>query len=188
MDFVGQSRLLLSEWRACSSTLNNLPVTSATPVSIPVIRGSAPIPNTTPTAWNIFDYKTVNSPLTPSNSVQLTSIQIIYPPTFNGQVDLEMTFTKSSASSAGGSLMKRKFPLNIIASKTNPAVIGKCFSSGAAVNSEATMCASLGGTYDINTGKCKGLFTIDIQLSPIPDRAHYERLELNNGVLSIIIM
>lgn len=188
LDFVGQSRLLLSEWRACSGTLTNIPLHSSTPVAISVIKGSAPVPNTNPTAWTVFDYKLVGVPISPSNSVQLTSAQILYPPTYNGQVELEMTFTKTFASPLGGAKMVRKFPISVFASTSNPSLIGRCYTSGALVNSEATMCMNLGGHYDLTTQTCKGLFDITIEMSTIPNHDHYERLELNNGILKVIVM
>lgn len=191
VDFVGQTRLVLSQPRACLQTLAGLPVTSATNRSITTIRGTSVVPySSNPVLFNDYIYKTVNSPISLSQNVTLSAVEIKYPPTFNGEVELILKLKRKSQASVGGADLIRTIPLTIIADPAIPSKIGTCFASGAKVANWASMCATLGGEYDPVTKKCKGLFKINFSSQVTPANDHYEKLEYNmiTGEVRIVIL
>jgi Prokaryotic N-terminal methylation motif len=189
VDFVGQVRLVLSQPRACKRTLTmaGAPLQAATHHSIGDIKASTSIPHTNPIAWNDYIFKAVNNPVSPSGNVVLTSMHIKYPPTFNGEVELIMRLERADKASMGGHYFLRSIPITIVADTTVPTLIGNCFASGAKVASWPAMCETLGGKYDPVTKKCSELFKVDYTSDIIPDVDHYERLEMNGGVVKIVV-
>lgn len=190
VDFVGQVRLILSQPRACKQTLLGLPVSSATNRSITTIRGASVVPYSSPVAWNDYVYKSVSNTISASKTVTLTSMEIKYPPTFNGEVELVMKLTRNNQANFGGQDIVRTIPLTIVANETAPTQIGTCFASGAKVASWASMCATLGGEYDPVTKKCRGLFKVNFTSQVTPGTDHQEKLEYNSstGEVRIVIL
>lgn len=190
VDFVGQVRLILSQPRACTQTLIGLPSSSPTNRVITSIRGASVVPYSSPVAWTDYIYKSVNNTISASKNVTLTSMEIKYPPTFNGEVELIMKLKKNNQASIGGQDIVRTIPLTIVAKPTAPTQIETCFASGAKVANWASMCATLGGAYDPVTKKCRGLFKVNFTSQVTPGNDHYEKLEYNSstGEVRIVIL
>ncbi len=188
VDFVGQVRLILSHPRACLLTLNGLPASSSSNIGIDKIKGSS-VQYTNPISWSDYIYKSVPGKLTPVSNITLTSLEIKYPPTFNGEVELVMKLTKSDNAKSGGELLTRIIPLTIEADSSSPAKIGKCFASGAQVSNWSSMCATMGGTSDPLSGKCRGLFKISYASETTPNGTHQEKLIYDgSGEVKIVII
>lgn len=191
VDFVGQVRLILSQPKGCMQTLAaaGIPVSSSSDKPITTIKGANIIPGSNPTAWINYDFISNGSTISASKTVTLTSMVVKYPPTFNGEVELVMKFTRNDQASVGGKEITRTLPLTIVANPAIPTQIQTCYATGAKVANWGAMCAALGGTYSEDTKKCSKLFTPSFTSQVTPGGDHCEKLIYNKstGEVKIII-
>ena len=186
IDFVGQVRLILSNPRACLQTLNGLPVSSTINKPFDDIKGSS-LASSSPVRWNDYIYKSKGNTISPSENVKLTSLEIKYPTTFNGEVEMVMKLERTNQMLAGSPYIIRTIPLTLVADPSIPGQIGNCFASGAKVASWPSMCAALGGTFIEKDGTCAGLFNVSYSSEVTPGRDHEEYLEITGKEVRIRI-
>lgn len=184
IDFVGQVHLILSNPQACLQTLDGLPLSSTSNQGFKHIRGSS-LASSSPVSWISYIYKSKNNNISPSGNVKLTSLEIKYPSTFNGEVEMVMKLERTNQMLAGIPYIIRTIPLTVMENPSIPGQIGTCFASGAKLANWPSMCTALGGIFDGK--KCTGLFIPSYSSQVTPAEAHWERLEISGGRVEIKI-